>query len=339
MGKLADDIVDAVFASGDETVVRNFDFSSEKQNQLIFFFKPEVFMFTRKTMPIAIINLVLRTFESYAVQVRGAVILSGNTLASKKIMDNHYGYINRLSKASAKELSVEDRAEMFRRLGVDPSVKILGGHEFLEKYKFHDAYTLERIWESKKHEKLHSGLYYQLQVVDGEKVVILNGFHPSQIAHFTRLDRRIAVLLLDSDAPWRVLRRRMLGDTFPEAALPGSIRRVLHDRAHDFGFHDVIVSNNCVHLSAGPFEALFEINNFLAQTPAVDFTIRATRVARYMFGCDLGLNHIDYALTNPRTILNEEETSLFEATEELDTLSSVQLYRLTFSQEMRSEFL
>ena len=339
MGKLADDIVDAVFSSGDETIVRNFDLTTEKQNQMIFFFKPEVFMFTKKTMPLGIINLVLRTFESYAVQVSGVIILSGQTLATKKIMDNHYGYINRMSKASAKELSVEDRSEMFRRLGVDQSVRILGGHEFLEKYKFHDSYTLERIWESKKHEKLHSGLYYQLQVVDGEKVVIINGFHPSQIAHFTRLDRRIAVLLLDSDAPWRVLRRRMLGDTFPEAALPGSIRRVLHDRAHDFGFHDVIVSNNCVHLSAGPFEAFFEINNFLSQTATVDFNIKATRLARYMFANDLGLNHIDYLLTNPKTIMNEENTSLFEATEELDTLSSVQLYRLTFSQEVRSRFV
>ena len=339
MGKLADDIVDAVFSSGDETVVRNFDLTTEKQNQMIFFFKPEVFMFTKKTMPLGIINLVLRTFESYAVQVSGVIILSGQTLATKKIMDNHYGYINRMSKASAKELSVEDRSEIFRRLGVDQSAKILGGHEFLEKYKFHDSYTLERIWESKKHEKLHGGLYYQLQVVDGEKVVIINGFHPSQIAHFTRLDRRIAVLLLDSDAPWRVLRRRMLGDTFPEAALPGSIRRVLHDRAHDFGFHDVIVSNNCVHLSAGPFEAFFEINNFLSQTATVDFNIKATRLARYMFANDLGLDHIDYLLTNPKTIMNEENTSLFEATEELDTLSSVQLYRLTFSQEVRSQFV
>jgi hypothetical protein len=339
MAKLADDVVDAVFSSEPESVVRKFDLSSERQNQLIFFFKPEVFMFTKKTMPLAIIKLALRAFEGYAAQVSGAIVLSGNALAGKKVMDNHYGYINRMSKSAAKELSVEDRAEIFRRLGVDPSVKILGGHEFLEKYNFHDAYTLERIWESKKHEKLHSGLYYQLQVVDGEKIILLNGFHPSQIAHFTKPDRRIAVLLLDSDAPWRVLRRRMLGDTFPEAAVPGSIRRVLHDRAHDFGFHDVVVSNNCVHLSAGPFEALFEISNFLSQTTAVAFNIKATRVARYMFSCDLGLNHIDYVLTNPRTILNEEETSLFEATEELDTMSSVRLYQLVFAQEIRGQFL
>ena len=338
MAKLADDVVDAVFSSEHETLVRKFDLGSERQNQLIFFLKPEVFMFTKKTMPLAIINLVLRTLESYAVQVSGVLVLSGNTLATRKIMDNHYGYITRISKSAARELSVEDRAEIFRRIGVDPSVKILGGHEFLEKYKFHDAYTLERIWESKKHEKLHSGLYYQLQVVDGEKVILLNGFHPSQIAHFTKPDRRIAVLLLDADAPWRVLRRRMLGDTFPEAALLGSLRRVLHDRAHDFGFHEVVVSNNCMHLSAGPFEALFEINNFLSQTTAVDFNIKATRVARYMFSCDLGLNHIDYVLTNPRTILNEEETSLFVATEELDAMSSVQLYQLVFAQEIRSHF-
>ena len=135
MGKLADDIVDAVFSPGDETVVRNFDFTSEKQNQMIFFFKPEVFMFTRKTMPLAIINLVLRTFESYAVQVSGVIILSGETLRSKRIMDNHYGYINRMSKAAGKELSVEGRAEMFRRLGVDQNVRILGGHEFLDRFK------------------------------------------------------------------------------------------------------------------------------------------------------------------------------------------------------------
>ncbi len=105
MGKAADDVVDAVFSSEHETVVREFDLNSERQNQLIFFFKPEVFMFTKKTMPRAIINLVLRTFESYEVQVSGVIVLSGNTLAGKKIMDNHYGYINRLSKSAVKELS------------------------------------------------------------------------------------------------------------------------------------------------------------------------------------------------------------------------------------------
>ena len=81
------------------------------------------------------------------------------------------------------------------------------------------------------------------------------------------------------------------------------------------------------------------MNNFLSQTTAVDFNIKATRVARYKFGCDLGLTHIDYVLTNPRTILNEEEASLFEATEELDAMSSVQLYRLTFAQEIRGFFV
>ena len=74
MGKLADEIVEAVFSPGDQTAVRNFDFGGEKQNQMIFFFKPEVFMFTRKTMPLAIINLVLRTFESYAIQVSGVIM-------------------------------------------------------------------------------------------------------------------------------------------------------------------------------------------------------------------------------------------------------------------------
>ena len=62
MAKLADDIVDAVSSSDNETVVRKSALSSEKQNQLVFFFKPEVFMFTKKKMPLAIINLVFRTF-------------------------------------------------------------------------------------------------------------------------------------------------------------------------------------------------------------------------------------------------------------------------------------
>ena len=37
MGKLADEIVEAVFSPGDQTAVRNFDFGGEKQNQMIFF--------------------------------------------------------------------------------------------------------------------------------------------------------------------------------------------------------------------------------------------------------------------------------------------------------------
>src|SRR5262249_32018905 len=147
--------------------------------------------------------------------------------------------------------------------------------------------------------KLRSGLYAQLHRIEGHNVALINGFIPGQIARYYTDGAFIVVMLLASELPWLILRDRMAGDTFPARASPGSIRRMLYDDAATLGIPPPTVDTNCIHLSAGPFEALFEIQNMLAPLgDATYFKETQTTMGRLMsrFGV---ASHIHAVLQNP----------------------------------------
>ena len=105
---------------------------------------------------------------------------------------------------------------------------------------------------------------------NGEDFILVNGFHPAQLFHFTNETHRIVLVLVHSDTPWGTLRNEMVGATFPEKAVPNSIRGTLYANPNDYGLESVSIANNGVHLSAGPFEGLFEIRNFFGHILDLD---------------------------------------------------------------------
>lgn len=330
MHSIINDLVEAAFSESKEALIRKFDLQTEKQNQLLFFFKPEVFLNKNKVYTEKILESAINLFEKYSIEISGALVLSGKKLCETQAMDKHYGFINKVSKNASNILSKEEKANIRKVLKVDNSIPMMGGHEFLENNPSFSPQSLDDLWSTKKSIKIRSGLYTQL--FEGEKgiFILLNGFHPSQLSHFTGSDRQIALILLNSNAPWSSLRRRMLGDTFPEKALPESFRRILYDNASLYGLNEVGITNNCAHLSAGPFEALYELNNFLSGIPESNFDLNNTRVAITMTNTGLNENHIKKCINNPISAINGDTISLFDATEEMDTYSSVEFYRLFY---------
>jgi hypothetical protein len=91
----------------------------------------------------------------------------------------------------------------------------------------------------------------------------------------------------------------------------------LFDSPSTFGMQSVSIANNAAHLSAGPFEAMFEMKNFFAKGTA-SFDLRSTKMWKIL--SILGLDHdeIERAMTNPNGKVGHADRSLFEITEELD---------------------
>ncbi len=118
-----------------------------------------------------------------------------------------------------------------------------------------------------------------MKIADQDSVVV-NGFHPHQLAHYTDHGRYLSVMLISSDTSWSKLRDEMLGNTYPEKAIPDSIRGILHKDSKDYGFDSVTIPNNAMHLSAGPAEALFEIDNFLNVPFGIDFLKEEANLAK-----------------------------------------------------------
>lgn len=281
------------------TILSDFKLKTDKKNQLLAFFKPEVFLNKKPEQIEKIMRLVFEKLEKYEVSVDGTALFPGSAVGNFKIMDRHYGVINTLSKNASKILSKEEKDLVFKTLGItNKNTKILGGHEAFEIAGIKNTYDFDNYWLEAKSEKVKSGFYVRQLKINGEEIVVVDGFHPHQLAHYTESDRHLGVMLVSSDTPWAKLRDEMLGSTFPQNALPDSIRGTLHNHANDYGFDKVGIENNIMHLSAGPTEALFEIDNFLRESFAVDYLKREAKLAEKLLSAGVSAENIKKVLTD-----------------------------------------
>ncbi len=322
-------IMEAAKSGVAERLIRPFDFNTEQQNELVFFFKPGCFNAAEHGHVHDIVELGLKELQDYNVTISGILLLSGSRLEELEIMDRHYGYINRLSKRASTILHAEDFQHIYDELGLTSETEkyeVLGGHEFLQQFPDYDADRLQSLWISKHSHKLRSGFYIQEYEISGRYVIIVNGFHPNQLAFFTAPTHKIVLLLLHSDTNWHDLKYDMVGDTFPQNAKVDSIRGELYNHHERYGLKEVTVSNNMVHLSAGPFEAMFEVYNFLHTIPALNFDVSHTNMGRLMHAKGLTDADIERCLKNPVAMIDGKDVDLFTLTEDNNSNNAIALY-------------
>jgi hypothetical protein len=131
------------------------------------------------------------------------------------------------------------------------------------------------------------------------------------------------------------LRSEFLGDTFPSKARPGSFRGMLLARKEELGLDEVSVAANFAHLSAGPFEAAFELTNFFGSIGGTGFTQDALSLARNLHEAGFASSALGEALVNPPLQFPGGRRTLFDMTEETDTRSAVAAFH-AFSSNHRS---
>ena len=302
---------------------------TQRQNELLMFIKPEILAIEDQTCLANAIDLIWAKLSEFDASVEGIVLVGGPALEQKESMDRHYGAINVLSKTASTGLDASDRSSVYDALAVSSAdYPLFGGHEFLNAHPSFTPASLDDLWFTRKAHKVRSGFYVQAYEEAGEKFILVNGFHPAQLAHFTEPSHRIALMLLHSDTGWEELRDQMIGDTFPERAVTGSIRGQLHANPARYGFEEVTIANNGVHLSAGPFEAMFEIANFFGSLVGTDISSAPPRIVKTMLAA--GVTHDDAYRAKENPDVDDGDgatTDLFDATEHLDTEAAVALYR------------
>jgi len=290
------------------------------ENELVFFIKPELLDVRDDSSIDNSLHLIQKKFSEYRVTVSGAALVPGSVLEQYEIMNRHYGFINQLSRLASTMIDAETRQAMFAKLGLEDTgdYKILGGHEFLKAFDT-DLDTLSEVWFGKGAQKMRSGFYFVDDTFQGQPILLVNGFHPSQLAHFTRPDHRILLMLLHTNTDWNRMKFSLVGDTFPERAKPDSIRGKLYVDPEKYGQAEVGINTNGVHLSAGPYEAAFEVVNFFGSLLDLDPT--ATPPAAIQRSIDAGVPR-DLALTllgNPQV----NDSDLFSDTENLETKDAI----------------
>jgi hypothetical protein len=274
-----------------------------------------------------IVDLTLSKLADFDAEVAGVLLIGGTVLDRLEIMSAHYGMINRLSRTASQSLSAEDRAKIAATLDLDISgYDILGGHEYLAQYPSETSKDLDKLWFAGRSTKIRSGFYVKTAEKSDRKIILVNAFHPEQLNHFIDPTHRIALFLIHSNNGWSALKNSMVGATFPDKAEPESIRGTLFANPGEYGFESVSIANNTVHLSAGPFEGLFEINNFLGKILKLDPTTTQPHAVRQMVAQGLTVEQALGALDNPIVTETPKPTDLFSATEDLDTAAAIEIY-------------
>ncbi len=297
-------------------------------NEMVMFLKPEVFLNKSDDDVKKILDMVFDKLDKFEVVIDGASLISGNTLANHGIMDRHYGFINVMSRRASTEVDPEIRKDVLTKLKLDTETDypILGGHELLGMYNLAPS-ELDELWSSSPSTKVKSGFYVRPFEIERKNYILVNGFHPQQLAHFTSSDRKMLVMLVKSNVDWAVLRNDMIGNTFPEQAILGSIRRTVYENAHDYGFDNVSISNNVVHLSAGPTEALFEINNFFKPLIGLDIQINQPKLVNMLTNEGMPLSDVLEILDNPYIELEDLQGDLHSLMEHRNLSEAVELWR------------
>jgi hypothetical protein len=171
-----------------------------------------------------------------------------------------------------------------------------------------------------KSTKIGGGTYCRVVQVHGETVYLINGFHPSQIEHYTRPGRCIVAFALRGSLEWSTARNDLVGATDPSRAKPGSIRGTLLTRSADLGIREVSQAMNGVHLSAGPVEGLSELGRYLLSQETLRVSIRW--VDHFSFGRALLTSfepeEIASILANITVPWSGSSKSIYELTEEKD---------------------
>lgn len=289
------------------TILSDFKLKTDKKNQLLAFFKPEVFLNKKPEQIEKIMKLVFEKLEKYEVSVDGTALFPGSVIKKYEIMDRHYGVINTLSKNASKILSNDEKELVFQTLGIkDKNTKILGGHEAYAIAGIHQTIDFDNYWLEAKSSRIRGGFYVRTMKINNEEIVVVDGFHPHQLAHYTEADRHLGVMLVSSNTSWSKLRDEMLGVSFPQDAHEDSIRGILHNKAKEYGFEKVMIENNIMHLSAGPTEALFEIDNFLKAPFAIDFLKSEAKLAESLLFAGVTPENIKKILTD-KELHNELE--------------------------------
>ncbi len=323
-------LVKTILGCGDVTTIQPLDVGQDGwRNELLFFIKPNLLAVSKQTHIARSLDLILGKLDEFEAHAHGILAVNGRTLDQLGIMNRHYGFINQLSRSASKILGQTGRARIAAALGITEikDCEILGGHEYLAQHPEQNALTLNRLWRSKESVKLESGFYVQSYRQHGQTLILVNGFHPLQIASYTDPAHRIVVMLLHSDTAWAILRKQMIGATFPEKAVPQSIRGALYQNPQKFGLETVNIASNGVHLSAGPFEAMFEIVNFGGRLFDLDLNQHPPLLLTKMRQAGIDAEQARRTLDNPPIPSATRSLHLFAATEEMDTEQAIAFWK------------
>jgi len=264
-------------------------------------------------------KLVKETLGAQGIEVVSEGSIPAEVIDKNMLIDKHYGAIAaKAVKQKPDELTVQPKAkEAFaKKFGLQWEDALKSGivYNALDGAKKLGIGTDELGAKFTAAEKLKfGGGFYCGKVGD---IFIINGFYLSMRGKFTAPGTEIYYFETQwpaSKLVWEDFRGKVLGGTDPQKADPTSLRHAVFQNWQKLGLKsEPNTSDNGVHASASPFEALAERNNWLGVPLETDFFGRAMLASGVPYGM------MQAWTDDPAVQFEGKKQSLFDLLEDLD---------------------
>lgn len=267
-------------------------------------------------------DLVFDKLASAGISILSQADIDGEEIDRKGLIDQHYYSI--ASKATILPTEkIPVPREAFRETFGEEWDKVLTENRAANAV---DACTrfgcspeeLNEAWRGVSAVKFGGGFYCAKMSVNGKpELYVFNAFFMTMRAKFVGKDNGIRCFVVEWDPDnlsWSSFRQDILGPTDPNKAPSKSIRRSILDQYSDLGLSSVPNnSDNGVHASASPFEALAEKLNWLS------LDLESDRFGKQLLDAGISESRIKEWCLDPQIKLPESSAgSLFDALEDLD---------------------
>jgi hypothetical protein len=293
----------------------------------VLFLKPEGTNIQQGVDVRKILDYTANQITKFGLSVASAAVINAKYLDHYNIIAEHYGVINKISKNGADAISAQASQKLKDILALDANQpEVLGGHQVLSSFEEITPKALDVLIGNLGFKKLAPGTYCTKVLIDGREILLLNGFHPYQLQHFTKPGGTIVAFLLRGRANWKSLREDFLGATTPADAKEGSLRRIFHDQRGPLCLKQVNQANNVIHFSAGPLEGMFEtIRYFSDCITSSSVSLASTCFGSLLMSKGVALDEIDKLKANPALPVDGKYIPAFDLTEETQPSDSADL--------------
>jgi len=319
--ELIEKIIYHVQKAQERPVMQNLIFLNNEahpaKHEFLFFIKPEITVKDERIQTESILNMMFQKITDFHFEIRDIRILGATYLEKYNIIAQHYGVINAMSRKPREYITSEGTEKFRAAFGQTPEeCNIVGGLEFLGRYRDFDPVKLELLWQKSKAVKLAGGTYCAPVTVNNEEIFLINGFHPMQLMHFTGHGRSIVAFTLAGDMDWSASRNSFIGKTNPEDAEAGSLRHELLKQRAEFGLEAVNSSRNGFHLSAGPVEGLVELMRYCSDFSTGDIKTTSDFQFGRQLDSEFSPEEVKRICENVNVIYKGSKISVFDLTEE-----------------------
>ena len=268
--------------------------------------------------------VVKEKFAATGIRILAQGVLGGAEIDAKQLIDKHYYAIASKATILTPDQLVVPEDKFEEKFGVSwkdalASGKAANAMQACEKLGMTPD-ELQTVWKGVCGAggmiKFGGGFYCGKIEKAGVELFVFNPFFMAMRSKFTAPEATIRWFDVEFDVDklsWADFRGTVLGPTDPAKAPDGSLRKAILDGWEALGLAATPDNtDNGVHASASPFEALAERANWLAAD------VEADSYGKALLACGIPKETITAWAVDPRVPLGGKEGSIFDALEDLN---------------------